>query len=250
VPAAGALGKDSWAVVGQDGELSMPIHAAGEPGVVGLLLENLEKRARYRAAMELADPGGPLSGRVNLALLGREGERWVERGVGEQGIALAEPSFRVGERIAFKITHCHPEPLFFYLLDFGLSGAISLVYPAMGGQQKAASRDAVVQVGTGKGEEITLTLPRGFPYGGNPAARQDGWLETVKLFATSAEADFSALLQRTVRGAAPAPSAGESPLSRLLRTSLTGHGTREMEVARPAAADDWTVVQRSFKLLP
>lgn len=248
VPAAGALAADSWAVVGADGELSMPVHAAAEPGVVGLLLENLEKRARYRSAMELADPGGPLSGRVQLAVLGRGGERWVERGVDEQGVTLAEPTFRTGERIAFRITHCHPSPLYFYLLDFGLSGAISLIYPAMGGQQKAASRDAATRVGTAEGEEITLTLPTGFPYGGDRRARQTGWVETVKLFATTEEADFGALVQRTVRDAGP-PLA-ESPLSRLLRSSLTGHGTREMEVARPAAAGDWTVIQRSFRLLP
>jgi Caspase domain len=248
VPAAGALAADSWAVVGADGELSMPVHAAAEPGVVGLLLENLEKRARYRAAMELADPGGPLSGRVQLAVLGREGERWVERGVDGQGVTLAEPVFRAGERIAFKIAHCNPSPLYFYLLDFGLSAAISLVYPAMGGQQKAASRDAATLVGTEEGEEITLALPPGFPYGGDRAARQTGWVETVKLFATTEEADFGALLQRTVRDAAPQQA--ESPLSRLLRTSFAGHGTREMEVSRPAAAGDWTVVQRSFRLLP
>jgi hypothetical protein len=256
VPAAGPLPADSWAVVGEDGELSMPVHAAAEPGVVGLLLENLEKRARYRAAMELTDPGGPLSGRVHLAVLGREGGRWVERGVDEEGVARVEPSFRDGERIAFRIAHCHPSPLFFYLLDFGLSGAISMVYPAMGGEQKAASRDTATLVGTdegeGKGEEITLTLPPGFPYGGNREARRDGWRETVKLFATTAEADFGALLQRTVRGsgAEPPPAPKEDPLSRLLRASFTGHGRREMTVARPAATGDWTVLQRSFRLLP
>ena len=248
VPAAGALPRDSWAVVGADGELSMRVHAAAELGVLTLLLENLEKRARYRAAMELADPGGSLSGRVDLEVLGREGERWVERGVDDQGVTRSEPSFRAGERIAFRITHCHPAPLFFYLLDFGLSGAISLIYPAMGGQQKPVSRDGATLVGTGAGEEITLCLPAGFPYGGDSAAQRTGWLETVKLFATTEEADFSALVQRTVRDAAPPPA--DSPLSRLLRTSLAGHGKREMEVARPAAPGDWTVIQRSFRLLP
>ncbi|HVR08264.1 MAG TPA: hypothetical protein VMW75_09470, partial [Thermoanaerobaculia bacterium] len=260
VPSAGPLAADSWAVVGEDGELLMPVHAACEPGVAGLLLENLEKRARYRAAMELADPGGPLRGRVQLAVLGREGERWVERGVDEQGLSLGEPTFQAGERIAFRITHCHPSPLFFYLLDFGLSAAISLVYPAMGGQQKAAARDTATMVGAGRdagagedggeGEEITLALPPEFPYGGAPEARRGGWLETVKLFATTAEADFGPLLQRTVRDAALPRPGEENPLSRLLRTSLTGRGTREMAVARPASAGDWTVVQRSFRLLP
>ncbi|HEV3460035.1 MAG TPA: caspase family protein [Thermoanaerobaculia bacterium] len=250
VPSAGRLAADSWAVVGEDGELLMPVHAAGEAAVVALVLENLEKRARYRAAMEIADPDGPLSGRVQLALLGREGGRWVERGVDEEGVTREAPSFRVGERIAFKLTHCHPSRLYFYLLDFGLSGAVTLVHPAMGGEQKAVSRNTVTLVGASEGEEITLTLPPGFPYGGSPEARLDGWLETVKLFATTAEADFGALLQGAVRGAAPALRLTESPLDRLLRTSLTGQGMREMEVARPAAAGDWTVLQRSFRLLP
>ena len=252
VPAAGALGADSWAVVGADGELLMPVHAAAEAGVVGLLLENLEKRARYRAAMELADPAGELAGRVHLAILGRQGDGWVERGVDDQGASQGEASFRVGESIAFKITHTHPSPLYFYLLDFGLSGAISLIYPAAGGEHKGADRDRATLVGTDRGEEITLRLPPRFPYGGTAAQRQAGWLETVKLFATTREADFSPLVQKTVRSAEPEPPppASESPLSRLLRTSLSGHGTREMEVARPMADGDWALVQRSFRLLP
>jgi hypothetical protein len=251
VPAVGALSKAAWAVVGADGELLMPVHAAAEPRVVRLLVENLEKRARFRAAMELADPGGPLAGRVRLAILGREGERWIERGVDEEGAAPGERServFRAGEQIAFQVTHCHPSPLYFYLLDLGLSGGISLVYPAMGGEQKPSPRDDALLVGAAAGEEITLCLPEGFPFGGNPEARHTGWLETVKLFATTREADFGALLQGTVRGGSLPQD--ESPLGRLLRTSLTGYGTREMAVARPAADGDWTAVQRSFRLLP
>lgn len=253
VPAAGALTMDGWAVVGTDGELLMPVHAAAEPGVVGLLVENLEKRARFRSALELADPGGPLSGRVRLAVLGREGERWVEPGeVDDQGLTRGEPLFRAGDRIAFKITHCHPSPLYFYLLDFGLSGAISLIYPAMGGEQKPATRDAATMVGTEEGEEITLGLPPGFPFGGGAEAGRGGWLETARLFATTREADFGALLQATMRGGSPSPGDddNDNPLSRLLRTSLTGQGTREMAVSRPDAAGDWTVVQLSFRLMP
>ncbi len=276
VPAAGALTADSWAVVGEDGELLMPVHAAAEPRIVDLLLENLEKRARFRAAMELADPGGPLSGKVQLAILGRDGERWVEWGSaetrerakrGEAGnqqrrkasrsglpaapvapVAATEPVFQAGEQIAFRVTHSHPSPLYFYLLDFGLSGAVSLVYPATGGEQKAEPGDRALLVGEGEAETITLCLPKGFPFGGDPAARPAGWVETVRLFATTAEADFSVLEQRAVRGAEPAGH--ESPLGRLLMASVTRHGMREMQVSRPVAAGDWTVVQRSFRLLP
>ena len=118
----------------------------------------------------------------------------------------------------------------------------------MGGEQKPITRDGVLLVGAAAGEEITLCLPEGFPFGGPPDARRTGWLETVKLFATSREADFGALLQGTARGSPPPPD--ESPLGRLLRTSLTGLGTREMAVRRPPADGDWTVVQRTLRLLP
>ena len=244
VHVAGPLASETWAVVGRDGELLMPLHAAAEPGVAGVLLENLEKRARFQFAMELADPGGSLSGKVRLALLGKVGDRWVERGESDGGDGI--PQFHAGERIAFRISHSYPTPLFFYLLDFGLGGAVSLVYPAMGGEQKPASRATETLVGDGQGEEITLFLPAGFPFDRQSDAAPAGWTETVKVFATTREADFGVLVQQGMREGSVDPS----PLGQLLGMSLTGHGTREMEVARPAAAGDWTVTQRSFRLLP
>src|SRR5262249_30134342 len=146
-----------------------------------------------------------------------------------------------------------PSPLYLYLLDFGLSGAVSLMYPAIGGEQKPIPRDHDLWVGRDAGDEIALRMPPGFPYGGRPEALREGWLASVKLFATTEETDFGPLVQRPVRGAdAPLAAAGaaETPLARLLRASATGWGTRDVERLRPAATGDWTVVQRCFRVLP
>jgi len=65
------------------------------------------------------------------------------------------------------------------------------------------------------------------------------------LFATTQEADFSALFQPRVRDA----HRDDGPLWRLLRVSLSAQGTREMQVGPSTSEGDWTVVQRSFRLL-
>jgi hypothetical protein len=268
VPALGELKEDSWAVVGGDGELLMPVHAVGEPGIVSLLVENLEKRARFRAALDLTDPQGPLYGKVHLALMGQAGGQWVERGGGMagggtteeagaaggagSGKAAAEAVFREGERIAFRVTHTHDAPLYLYLLDFGLSGAVSIVHPEQGGEQRPILRgeENGILLGSREGEEIELFLPDGFPFDGMRPAPASGWVETVKLFATTRETDLSSLTQRAVRGADGASGDGDSPLGQLLRMSMSGAGTRDLKKNRPEPEGDWTVVQRSFRLLP
>ena len=268
MPAVGRLVEDSWAVVGGDGELLMPVHPVSEPGIASLLVENLEKRARLRATLDLSDPHGPLCGKVRLALMGRERGHWVERGAETAGDAAApagglgeaggrtpaeEAVFRCGERIAFRVTHTHDSPLFLYLLDCGLSGAISIVHPAEEGEQKPLARggDGLL-LGSREGEEITLFLPEGFPFAGMRAVPASGWVETVILFATTRAADFSSLTQSAVRGTLPASrlAGEESPLGRLFRMSMSGQTQREMKMTRPEPDGDWTVVRRSFRLLP
>ncbi len=246
VPSLAEVRAESWAVVGEDGELLMPVHPAAAAGAVSLLIEGLEKRARFRAAIQLSDPQGPLSGSVRLAVLrqGGRGERWIECAADDRRTAAR---FRAGDRIAFRLSHRHSSPLYLYLLDFGLSGAISLIYPAMGGEQKGSPGGHTVLVGTEAGDEIVVRLPSNFPYAGSTDAPREGWIETVKLFATSAESDFGPLLQQAVRGASPA---SETPLARLLRASLTGHVMRDTERARPAGQESWTVVQRCFRVVP
>jgi Caspase domain/SEFIR domain len=229
VPALGPLAEDTWAVVGRDGELLLPPLAASEAEVEATLVGRLDRRARCQFVMDLTDPGGPLTGQVRLALLGREGDRWVERGVDPGGPAPSEPVFCNGERMAFQIAHTHSAPLYFFLLDLGLSGAVTMIYPTAGGNHEPAPAERATLVGTKPGEELTLHLPAGFPVAGTRAARQRGWLETLKLFATT--------------------HADGHPVGRLLEITLQGYGLRSA-TAGQAGEGQWTVVQRSFRLLP
>jgi hypothetical protein len=228
VPVLGPLAADTWAAVGRDGALLLPAIRASEPAIEARLIEKLEERARRQFVMDLTDPGGPLTGQVRLALLGRDGERWVERGVDAGSLASGEPVFRNREQIAFQIAHTHSAPLYFCLLDLGLSGAVTLIYP-VGTYQKPATSERATLVGVEKGEEITISLPSGFPFEGAAPPQQGGWIETVMLFATTHE--------------------DGNPVGPLLETSLRGHGTRSSGTGR-GTGGHWTVVQRSFRLVP
>jgi Caspase domain len=251
VPTASPLTEDTWAVVGRDGELLMRLRPATASEAVAQIVVNLEQRARYQFAMELVDPGGPLCGTVQLALLGRDGDRWVRRGDEQgsaRGDAAAYPAFKDGERIAFEISHRYASPLYLYLLDFGISGAINLIYPMEGGEQIPAGRDNPVRVGVDEEQAITMFIPDGLPFAAGAGAPPQGWPETFKLFATTRQADFSSLLQTGMVGAGAREPAGA--LAALLAMSLSGQGTRDATVGAPLDDGDWTVVQRSLRLLP
>lgn len=247
VPAVGALDEDSWAVVGQHGELLMPLVVAHRSDAVARLLDNLERWARHKLALVIEAPPGLLTGKVRLQLLRQAGGRWRDVDE-EQGAGAAVPVFQIGERIAFRISHCHSDPLFFYLLNFGLVGGIGVMFPALG-EQKPLDPGRTIEVGTGGDSgEIRLLLPSGFPFrGGAESIPGSGWIETAKLFATTAEADLRTLVQEGVRAGSPA--AGH-PLYQLLATSFSGNSFRDMQLTRVPAEDQWTVVQRTVQLVP
>src|SRR3954454_18764343 len=73
VPLLGPLDEEPGAVVGEDGQLLMPRHGRSRPGVVGLLLDNLEKVARYRLTAGLRNEGNPLAGKVEVELFRKTG---------------------------------------------------------------------------------------------------------------------------------------------------------------------------------
>jgi len=248
-PQLGALAEAVWAIVGRDGRLAMPVHAASEPGVAGLLCRNLERAARFRRTLALRNPNpnSALAGKVEFTLLrrGPAGD-WI---AAEPDSAGGRVIYRPAERIAVRIVNRHTAPLYVSVLDFGLTGAIDLLYPIEGaGQALAPGR--TLYVGVREGDELELALPAGFPYAADPSDRPAaGGDETFKLFAATQPTDLSSLLQTGYRRVAAAGAAdGGSPLDRLLALALTGRGTRDIQRVSLAAGDDWTTVERSFFL--
>jgi hypothetical protein len=248
-PQLGALAEAVWAIVGRDGRLAMPIHAISEPEVAGLLCDNLERAARYRRTLALRNPNpnSALAGKVEFTLLrlGPTGD-WI---AAQPDSASGRVIYRPAERIVVRIVNRHTAPLYVSVLDFGLTGAIGLLYPIEGaGQALAAGR--TLHVGVREGDELELALPAGFPYAADPTDRPAaGGDETFKLFAATQPTDLSSLLQTGYRLLAPADLADDgSPLHRLLALALTGRGVRDIQRVSLTTGDDWTTVERSFFL--
>ena len=248
VPQLGAVAAPTWAAVGQDGQLVMPPKALDADGEV---LRNLETIARYRQALALDNPNpeSALRGRFTLDLLRRTPEgAWVAAEPEAAGGAVV---FEEGEAIAFRVRSDHDQPAYVYLLDFGLTGSVSLVYPARGAQEQIVARGEF-EVGTRPGTRaFTLTMPKHFPFAesaGHQAAVEG--VETVKLFVTSGPVDFSFLAQQAVRSAQPAaaPGRARSGLQLLLESAARGPTTRDIGIVEPIDEEDWTTVARPFTL--
>jgi len=240
LPQLGMVAEATWAVVGQDGRLMMPVHRVSEPGAASKLRDNLEKIARYRQGLALRNPDleSRLKDKVEFKLKRQKADgSWLP----------AEPED--AERVAAEITNRSDGPIYVSVLDFGLSGAISLLHPLEGASEQILPGKTSV-IGVREGDEITLGLPDGFPYLLDP---QDQALasgtETFKLIATTQEADFSMLLQDGVRSVDLERSKGLlSALGHLLSLALCGLGTREAQRNRLLPEAEWTTVERSFTL--
>jgi hypothetical protein len=241
VPRLGALTRPTWAAVGRSDDLLLPLHTLGEPGVVGILRENLEKLARYRYGLALEDPEGPLQGTVSLSLLRRRrGGSWVGVKAGSDN----EVEFHEGDCLAFKVTNNASLPLYLAVLDFGLTGRVGLVYPA-GRVQDPLRPGRTLNVGTRPGEEMTLEMPEEFPL--NPwDSREAGGVETLKLFATAQEFDPDLLTQQAFRDAGEMTS-----LEQLLGSALSMSTARDLAAVQIRPGEDlWTTIQCSFRLKP
>lgn len=244
VPQLGPFRQETWAVVGEDGGLLMPVRRRYEPGVAGLLRENLEKVARYRLVMDLENAASALAGKVNVEILRKTLGGLETPEVGDD----SRPVFHEGDDIAFKISHQHEKPLFVYLLDLGLTGRVQLVYPPAGAEDCLLPA-IELEVGTQPGREISLYIPDEFPFlSAEPVEEVEG-VETLKILFTTHPADFQPLLQSGAREGKSGPA---SSLDDLVLTTFGGGGytrrdtrTRAQQIEGP---EDWTVVTRSFRL--
>lgn len=234
-----APNEETWAVLGRDGELLMPPYGRGEPGATGLLVENLEKVARFQLTLDLKNPGSALAGKIQADLF-----RWMDGALDrpEPG-AGGEEIFYEGDRIVLTVVHQHSKPLFIYVLDLGLTGRIHSVYPVAGAEESLPP-SRMLEVGKREGQEMCLYFPDEFPFLGFGGATSEG-VETWKIFATTHPTDFYPLLQGGVREGVPAGQAGS--LDDLLAITFGGGGYRD---TRPVRGDteDWIAIERSFRL--
>jgi hypothetical protein len=241
VPQIRAIDQPSWVAVDQSGQ---PVVATCQLHEAFRLIANLETRARHSNTSQLknVNPNNILAGKVTFTL-----RRFSDEAGWKDAVPDAhcqKPVFTVGDRIALEIKNNHTGPIYFYVLDLGLSGAISQLYPPLGANEQLAPGNRVC-LGDKRGQEIELFLPDSFPFvrnDGLEAALQGD--ETFKLFVTTREADFSTLLQPGFRG-----SRGyRSTLDQLMNLGLTGQGQRDARPLRVPQEEEWTTEEKSFTL--
>jgi hypothetical protein len=171
-------------------------------------------RRRYRDALALRNDLSRLRGKVDFNLGRLKSGRWEPLVDGEE--------IEEGESLSFAVVSHHDKPLYIYVLDFGLTGNISQVYPVLGvSDPLAAGRK--IEIGT-LTDKLKLSVPDGAPDGGE---------EILKLFAATREMDLSMHFQATPQG----PTRGES------RTRDT-----EASLDPTRSGDDWITIERRFRL--
>jgi hypothetical protein len=245
VPQLKVVDKPVWAVVGQDGRLLIPIHNTDEASIVSIMCDNLEKVARYRQAIVLSNPDEEslLKSKVDFLLKRKNADgTWATAETDNAGGYII---FEEGEYISCEVINHHDSPIYISILDFGLTGAVTLFYPVAGANEPL-DQGRSIQIGARQGDVIELFIPENFPYVLDPEDTMPiGGIETLKLFATTHEADFSPLIQQGFRSIT---KGGGKPLVQLLDMALTGHGTRDSRRNRVSIDEEWTTIEHSFFL--
>ena len=231
----GALKEETWAITGEEGRLLGPAFPRRDPKALEILTENLERLVRLRAVAGLRNPSTELAGLVDFDLLRLEEGSCLPPLEDENG----ERVFYDGDCVVFEVANRSDKPLYLYFLDLGVTGRIALAYPPLG-SHKPLERGQTMRFGARPGEELKLFVPEDFdllPESSRLAAR-----ETVKLLATTSEAELRILFQPGLRfrqGFGAVQS-----LSDILAATFDGGGYRNLR----SAGEDWTTVERSFLL--
>ncbi|MFK7887655.1 MAG: caspase domain-containing protein [Gammaproteobacteria bacterium] len=229
LPQIGAIETPSIALVNAEGALAMPLRPQDAAGSVPAIVQNLERMSRYRNALALDNPDSKLDVDFNIYREDANGE-WVLANGGEAVLTA-------GDALCFEIVNRESVPVFFSVLDFGLTGRIKLLFPSNKTSEMLAA-DRTVRLGGGT-KRLRLSVPDDFV--------ADRGTETLKAFITREEADFSWLQQEGVRSAG-----ARSALRTLFEAAYNGPATRDLSFDdddEPNADEqDWKAVSRSFDL--
>ena len=217
----------TWAVVDRTRALAMPLHAVGSERVIETLISNLEAMARYRNALKLNNPDSKLNVEFNIFHLDSAGEL--------HNINDKDFVFEEGQNLAFEVINHEPNNIFVTLLDFGLTGKISLFYPPKTTSEMIGPGKAI-KIGADN-RKIKLSILNDFV--GNRGT------ETVKAIITSEESDFRWLQQEGTRSV----GTNRSSLRQQFEAAYEGPPTRNLSFESETEEDeDWKAISRSFEL--
>jgi hypothetical protein len=217
----------TWAVVDRAGQLAMPRRPADGDAAIEALVGNLEAIARYRNALALDNPASTLDVEFNIYRVGPDDGLETANG---GGFVFGE-----GDRLAFEVVNREGRNVFVSVLNFGLSGGISLLYPpGRAGEMIAPGKS--IRIGIGE-QRMTLEVPESFP-------AQHG-TEALKAFISTDETDFRWLQQGGLRSLGSASTG----LRRHFEAAYLGPATRDVVLAfDDGAGAEWKATTRAFDL--
>lgn len=227
LPSTVNINAPTWAVVDRTRELAMPLHAVSDQQSIETLINNLEAMARYRNALKLDNPESKLNVEFNIFHVDSDGK---SHNINDKNFVFEE-----GQNLAFEVTNHEKNNVFFTLLDFGLTGKISLFYPPKTSSEMIAPGKSI-KIGADE-RKIKLSVLKEFV--GNQGT------ETVKAIITSEESDFRWLQQEGTRSL----GMKRSSLRQQFEAAYNGPPTRNMSFESEADEDeDWIALTRSFEL--
>ncbi|BAY89537.1 MULTISPECIES: caspase family protein [unclassified Tolypothrix] len=248
VPQLGIVTQPIWAVVGKDGQLIIPLQVVKNTNAAQVVRDNLEKVVRYRQTLSLQNP--------NLDSLLKDKVKFIlKRQAADSSWVVAEPEnssgqivFQDGEQIALEIVNQHHVPVYIGILDFGLTGAVSLLHPIEGSNEQLAPGQSI-EIGVRYGDEIYLSIPSDFPFVPvNNKQQLIGETETFKLFVSTRETDFTLRVQDSFERR----QVDTNPLRQLLDIAWMGDDGRDVIRSRlrnhRLSEEEWITVERSFFL--
>lgn len=245
LPQVPQVDRPRWAVVGNDGCLRLPTCPVGTAEEVRSLVTQLETFAQYTHALALRnpDPASRLRDQVTFILKRKRAD-------GSWGAATPDTSrgmvvFNAGEEIALEITNHYQESVYVSVLDFGITGSVSLLHPPSKASE-CLRAGRTITIGGQPEDMLELELPPHFPTFWDPGqpTPTEGH-ETLKLFATTHPTDFRLLIQPGFRSPRHIPGA-DTPLVQLFQQARSGIGFREVYRTQIPPHEEWTTVERSF----
>lgn len=228
-------GRGLAAVLADGTQLIGPALHRDQSQALEILRDNLENAARLRGIASLRNDGSPLAGQVDLVLHRLEAGQCVP-----PQLEGDEPVFVEGDHVALEIRNDSDRPLYFYVIDIGLTRRVGLVYPPEGAYEYVESH-STFHVGVGERKLPPLFIPKDFELmqsrgkNGELAGR-----ETLKLFVSTSPANFQILYNSGYRFRTGVAKS----LDEFLEATFGGGG----QGAYRSAGEDWTTVERSFLL--
>jgi hypothetical protein len=221
------IDQTTWVIVDRAGDPLMPLHAASEDNVIDTLIGNLEATARYRNALRLDNPGSELNVEFNIYRVNPDGE--LDKANGGDFV------FEEGDSLAFEVVNNEEKSVFVSVLDFGLTGKISLFFPPNKTSEMITAGQTLT-IGSGD-RRIRLGVPKELV--------ADSGTETIKAFITDNEADFRWLQQAGTRS----HNTERSGLRRQFEAAYEGPATRDAFMDDGSdKSEDWKAIARSFEL--